>query len=60
MGASSLAYGSLSTPSQGEISPAGERPPKSQARSAGVISCSEWWSRAAAQPLELINYKGNP
>ena len=30
------------------IVPAGERPPKSQARSAGVILFSEWWSRAAA------------
>ena len=34
--------------------------PNFRAREAGDISNSEWWSRAAAQPLELINYKGNP
>ena len=40
--------------------PASVSEPNFRAREAGDISNSEWWSRAAAQPLELINYKGNP
>ena len=58
--ASRFACGSISTPKQDKICAAGECTPKSQARSAGVILFSEWWSRAAAQPLEPIKNKFEP
>ena len=58
-------WASLKTPGPPQIGSCGGEPasvsePNFRAREAGDISNSEWWSRAAAQPLELINYKGNP